>query len=97
MAQDTASIKISDYVAFEMSGSAISDPDSGSGYDPLIGREYVRCGGRGTYRLTKAALTDLAEFCDALSISATQGGNPSGGRALTNLAEKALGLAGKLP
>jgi len=88
-----AALRITPYQAFELSGSDISDPDSDSGYDPLIGAEYKRTGGSGTYRLTAPALRDLAEWCDALTISASQGGNPSGARSLANLAAEARKLA----
>lgn len=101
MTAPTAAVKVSRFVAGVMSGSDIAVPESGSGYDPLIGHEYRRTGGHngGTYRLTAPALRDLAEFCDCLAIPEEQGGgmngtgNPSGARALRSLAEKCLKLS----
>ena len=93
----TAKLKISPYVGFEASGSGISNPEADSGYDERLVLELERVGTRGgVIEVDAVGLRDLAEWCDALSAAATQGGNPSGGRALERLAEKALGMAREL-
>jgi hypothetical protein len=96
----TRRLRISPYVLYETSGSDISnsqaDPPAG-GYDVSIALELERLGGKGgTIELSAPALRDLAEWCDALTISVSQGGNPAGARSLAALAEKALRLAAEL-
>lgn len=90
----TTRLRISDYVAGEASGSGISDPRANSGYQPALVAELARiCPYGGTITVDAQGLRDLAEWADCLSGAARQGGNPSGGRSLTNLATKAERLA----
>jgi hypothetical protein len=100
----TTKFKVSPYVEYVMSGSDIInlDPDTlggpGGGYDPLIAEEYHRSPKKpkGTYVLTRNALLDLAEFCQALAISESQSENYSGARSLDKHAERAFAAAREL-
>lgn len=95
-----AKIRISKYIGFEASSSAISEPNVDvyeGGYDRALVAEMHRVGtGGGMIEVDANGLRDLAEWLDAMENSAGQGGNPSGARACRRLAEKALDLAREL-
>lgn len=91
----TTPVKISRFVAFEASGSAISQPGSDSGYSPDLERELARVGtDGGTVYLDRDALLDLAEWADCMIAPNAQSGNPSGARAMEGLRDRCAELAG---
>jgi hypothetical protein len=96
MIEPTKPFKITRFIAVEASGSDISNPNTDSGYSPLLAGELHRVGsGGGTVYLTAPALEDLAEWLDAITIGLSEGGGLNGGpnyagtRSSTNTAEKA--------
>lgn len=92
----TVSFKISPFIAFEASGSDISNPDAiNSGYDLNLAHELARHPNGGTLHLTREGLLDLAEWLDCME-SANGGagaGNFSGARSCATHAERARDLA----
>lgn len=95
----TTALRISPYIAFEASGSDISNPnpERESGYSKLLAHELDRVGTRGgTIHIDAEALLDLAEWLDAIQIGNSDSGNTSGARSCERLAAKARALAKEL-
>lgn len=93
----TASLKISKFIAFEASGSDISRPGSGSGYDEALAVELARIGTNGgTIHVTRVGALDLAEWLGTMAMANGQCENYSGSRACSNLAAKARDIANGL-
>lgn len=87
----TSPIGLSNFFLGEMEGSHILDEDGG-GYDPQIASRIRSAPhtSRGiTVYLTAHALSDLAEFADAMVLANEQGGNPSGARACRQVRDTA--------
>lgn len=91
-AKITAKIKITEFVAFEASGSDISNPKADSGYQPALVRELARAVRQDgcTVELDAEGFRDLAEWADAMVAPNAQGGNPSGARAMAVLSDRCL-------
>lgn len=99
MTAPTKSLRISPFIAFEASGSELTqNPTPGaSGYTVLLESELRRVGLRGgTLHLDADSLEDLAEFLDAIAIGNSDSGNHSGARSCATHAERARTLATEL-